>query len=252
MKKIVLSVFSVCLLTTVFAQGIGGGFKKLLGKDTTSKSSSILNKVLGGDGGKNLSGDEIVSGLKEALRVAADSSTKTLSQANGFFANQAIKILMPDEAKKAENTLRGMGMSSLVDKAILSMNRAAEDASGGVADIFWTSIKQMSVKDGLKILQGGDFAATEYLKSTTTAELTEKMRPVIEVSLNKVNATSYWKDVFTNYNRFSSNKVNPDLTAYVTGKALDGLFFQISLEEQKIRKDPAAQVTELLKKVFGK
>jgi hypothetical protein len=121
-----------------------------------------------------------------------------------------------------------------------------------VADIFWTSIKLMSVKDGLKILQGGNFAATEYLKTTTTTELTEKMRPVIDASLNKVNASSYWKDVFTNYNRFSREKVNPDLAAYVTGKALEGLFYNIGLEEQKIRKDPAAQVTDLLKKVFGK
>lgn len=252
MKKILLSVLSLCLLSAVYAQSIGGGFKKLIKKDTASKSSSILDRVMGGGTGKNLSSDDIVSGLKEALRVGTDSSTKILNKANGFFANEAIKIIMPEEAKKAEKTLRSVGMGSLVDKAILSMNRAAEDAAGGVADIFWTSIKQMTVKDGLKILQGGDFAATEYLKTTTSLELTEKMRPVIEGSLNKVNATSYWKDVFTSSNRFSKDKVNPDLAAYVTGKALEGLFFQIGLEEQKIRKDPAAQVTEILKKVFGK
>ncbi|MEO6404953.1 MAG: DUF4197 domain-containing protein [Ferruginibacter sp.] len=252
MKKILLSIFALSLIAVVSAQGIGGAFKKLIKKDSTSNQASILDKVLGGGGTKNLSSDEIVSGLKEALRVATDSSTKVLNKANGFFGNEAIKILMPDEAKKAEKTLRNLGMGSLVDKAILSMNRAAEDAAGGVANIFWTSIKQMTVKDGLQILRGGDFAATEYLKTTTTGELTEKMRPVIETSLNKVNATSYWKDVFTNYNRFSSDKVNPDLAAYVTGKALAGLFHNISLEEQKIRKDPAAQVTDILKKVFGK
>lgn len=251
MKKILLSSLALILLTSLYAQGIGGAFKKLMNKDSSSNQSSTLNKILG-SGGKNLSSDEIVSGLKEALRVATDSSTKVLNKADGFFANAAIKILMPEEAKKAERTLRSMGMSSLVDKAILSMNRAAEDAAGGVADIFWTSIRQMTVKDGLKILQGGDFAATEYLKTTTTNELTEKMRPVIDASLNKVNATNYWKDVFTNYNRFSRDKVNPDLAAYVTGKALEGLFYNIGLEEQKIRKDPAAQVTDLLKKVFGK
>ena len=142
-------------------------------------------------------------------------------------------------------------MGKLVDRAILSMNRAAEDATKGAATIFWNSIKQMSIKDGLQILKGGDFAATDYLKKTTTAELTEKFRPVIETSLAKVDATKYWKDVFTTYNRFSNSPVNTDLAAYVTGKALSGLFYNISLEEQKIRKDPAAQVTDILKKVFG-
>lgn len=132
-----------------------------------------------------------MSGLKEALRVAADSSSTILSKTDGYFSNAAIKILMPDEAKKAERTLRNMGMSSLVDKAILSMNRAAEDAAGGIGEIFWSAIKQMSVSDGIKILRGGDFAATEYLKLTTTGILTERMRPVIETSLSKVNATNY-------------------------------------------------------------
>jgi hypothetical protein len=143
-------------------------------------------------------------------------------------------------------------MGSMVDKAILSMNRAAEDAASGVGDIFWTAIKGMSIKDGLQILRGGDFAATDYLKSVTTSELTEKFRPVIEAALVKVDATKYWKDIFTNYNRFSKDEVNTDLTAYVTERALSGLFYNISLEEQKIRKDPAAQVTDILKKVFAK
>ena len=132
------------------------------------------------------------------------------------------------------------------------MNRAAEDAASGVSTIFWDAIKQMSVKDGLSILRGSDFAATEFLKKNTTASLTEKMRPVIQASLDKVNATQYWKDVFTAYNKFSRQQINTDLTAYVTGKAMDGIFYEIGLEEQKIRKDRKAQVTDLLKKVFGK
>jgi hypothetical protein len=161
---------------------------------------------------------------------------------------------MPEEAKKAEATLRKAGLGSLADKAILSMNRAAEDAAGGISTIFIDAIKQMTVTDGLKILQGGDFAATEYLKTTTTAKLTEKMRPVIDASLAKVNATSYWKDAFTAYNKlsFGRNQVNTDLSSYVTEKAMSGIFYSIGQEEQKIRKDPAAQVTSLLKKVFGK
>ena len=161
---------------------------------------------------------------------------------------------MPDEAKKAESTLRKLGMGSVADKAILSMNRAAEDAAGGIATVFISAIKQMTVTDGLKILKGGDFAATDYLKTTTTTTLTEKMRPIIETSLAKVNATGYWKDVFTTYNKlsFSKTTINTDLAAYVTERALTGIFITIGQEEQKIRKDPAAQVTSLLKKVFGK
>ena len=161
---------------------------------------------------------------------------------------------MPEEAKKVESTLRKAGLGSLADKAILSMNRAAEDAAGNIAPIFVDAVKQMTLTDGLKILQGGDFAATEYLKANTTAKLTEKMKPVIEASLNKVNATQYWKDLFTAYNKIplTKSQVNTDLTAYVTERAMSGIFYSIGQEEQKIRKDPAAQVTSLLRKVFGK
>ncbi len=211
----------------------------------------VLNKVSKNTSGSSLSNEDIISGLKEALRVGTDSSTKKLSKLDGFFGDAAIKILMPEEAKKMEKTLRSFGMGSLVDKAILSMNRAAEDAANGVGDIFWNAIKQMSIKDGLQILRGGDFAATDYLKSNTTKVLTEKFRPVIDASLTKVDATKYWKDVFTAYNKFSSSPVNTDLNAYVTEKALGGLFYNIGLQEQKIRKDPAAQVTDILKKVFS-
>ena len=159
---------------------------------------------------------------------------------------------MPDEAKKAEKTLRQFGMGSLVDKAVLSMNRAAEDAAGGITNIFLDAIKGMTLTDGLSILRGGDFAATDYLKKNTTLQLTEKMRPVIEKSLAKTDATKYWKDVFTAYNTFSKQTVNTDISAYVTEKSMAGIFYSIGEEEQKIRKDPAAQVTDLLKKVFAK
>lgn len=198
-----------------------------------------------------LSGSEIAAGLKEALRVGTDTATKQLSNVNGFFANAAIKVLMPPEAKKVENTLRDVGMGRVVDNAILSMNRAAEDAAQFAGPIFWNAIKKMSITDALGILRGGDFAATEYLKAHTTTELTNAFRPVVEKSLVKVDATKYWKDVFSVYNQFSSNPVNTDLTNYVTEKALSGIFHEIGLEEQKIRKDPVARVTDILKKVFA-
>ncbi len=238
MKKIV-TVLSIAFISiqSLSAQGVKGLFDKV--SKTVSPNSG------------NLSNDDIISGLKDALRVGTDSSSKRLSKLDGFFGDAAIKILMPEEAKKVERTLRNFGMGSMVDKAILSMNRAAEDAASGVGTIFWDAIKSMSIKDGLQILRGGDFAATDYLKSVTTKELTEKFRPVIEKALVKADATKYWKDVFTNYNRFSTSQVNTDLTVYVTERALSGLFYNISLEEQKIRKDPAAQVTDILKKVFG-
>ena len=215
--------------------------------------SGIEKKIAPGST-NGLSNDEIINGLKEALSIGTDSAAKRLHTTDGFFANAALKILMPEEAKKAEATLRKAGLGALVDKAILSMNRAAEDAAGGISSIFIDAVKQMTVTDGLKILQGGDFAATEYLKSTTTATLTKKMRPVIDASLAKVNATNYWKEVFTTHNKLSFGKtpVNTDLSSYVTEKSMSGIFYSIGLEEQKIRKNPAAQVTALLKKVFGK
>ena len=241
-------------LSTLQAQDIKGLFDKATKKDSTKKS--LFDQVTKGssksDTGKGLSNEDIISGLKEALRVGTDSSAKKLSKSDGFFGDVAIKILMPDEAKQVEQTLRNVGMGKLVDKAVLSMNRAAEDAASGVGNIFWNSIKNMTVTDGLQILQGGDFAATSYLQQSTTAELTEKFRSVIEASLVKTDATKYWKDVFSKYNMFSGKPVNTDLTAYVTEKALSGLFYNIRLQEQLIRKDPAAQVTGILKQVFGK
>ncbi|MBC7937422.1 MAG: DUF4197 domain-containing protein [Rhizobacter sp.] len=249
MKKFTIVTLSLLIIVAGQAQGILGKLNKAV-KGDSSKTGSILNKALGSKG-SSLSNDEIIRGLKEALTIGTDSSAKRLNKADGFFANAAIKILMPEEAKKAEKTLRSVGMGSLVDKAILSMNRAAEDAAGGISAIFWDAIKGMTLTDGLSILRGGDFAATDYLKKNTTTQLTEKMRPVIEASLAKVNATSYWKDVFTAYNKFSKTSVNTDLSAYVTERSMSGIFYSVGQEEQKIRKDPAAQVTGLLKKVFG-
>jgi len=216
----------------------------LTGCDT---ARSILNS--GGSG--NLSTGEVVQGLKEALRVGADSATFHLGLLDGFYGDDMIRILMPPEAKKVEKTLRDVGLGKTVDQAVVSMNRAAEDASKYVGDILVNSIKQMTIQDALGILKGGDFAATDYLKRTTTVQLTAAFKPVITHSLQFVNATKYWKDVFTTYNRFSNKPVDTDLTAYVTQKTLDGLFYHIGLEEQKIRKDPVARVTDILKRVFG-
>lgn len=196
--------------------------------------------------------DEVIKGLKEALSIGADSSVKKLSAADGFFKNAAIKILMPPEAVKVESSLRKVGAGKLVDDAIVTMNRAAESATADVKDIFFDAIKNMTINDGMKILKGDSIEATRYLKSSTTTQLTQKIRPIVEIALKKVNATKYWGDLFKEYNRFAVKKINPDLAGFVTEKTIEGLFFSIGEEEQKIRKEPAAQVTELLKKVFGK
>ena len=254
MKKTLLLIITAAFMQASQAQGILGKLGKAAKVDSSKTSGSLIDKIgkTTGKQGGSLSSEEIITGLKEALTVGTTNSAQLLNKTDGFFSNAAIKILMPEEAKKAESTLRKFGMGSLVDKAILSMNRAAEDAAGGMTDIFWNAIKGMTVTDGLAILRGGDFAATEYLKKNTTSQLTEKMRPVIEQSLAKTDATKYWKDVFSAYNKFNKEPVNTDIAAYVTERSMNGIFYSIAQEELKIRKDPAAQATDLLKKVFGK
>ncbi|MES2431778.1 MAG: DUF4197 domain-containing protein [Bacteroidota bacterium] len=252
MKKITFLLLSIIAISSANAQ-ILSKIKKAVTKDTTSNILTSAQKSISSGKTTGLSNEDIINGLKEALSIGTDSASKRLNKTDGFFANAALKILMPEEAKKVEKTLRSAGLGSLADKAILSMNRAAEDAAGGISAIFVDAIKQMTIADGLKILQGGDFAATEYLKVNATTKLVEKMRPIIEASLAKVNATNYWKDAFSAYNKLPFAKpVDTDLASYVTDKALAGIFYSIGQEEQKIRKDPAAQVTSLLKKVFGK
>lgn len=221
-------------------------FLFITGCETTQQ---VLNSMNTGSNG--LSSTEIAAGLKEALRMGAQNGTGRLASADGFFSNAAVKILMPEEAKKVESTLRNIGLGGLVDKAILSMNRAAEDAARSATPIFVDAIKTMTITDALGILKGGDYAATNYFKDKTTVPLTNAFRPVIEKALSKVDATKYWNDVFTAYNKFAANPVNTDLVSYVTEKSLAGIFYEVGQEENKIRKDPAARVTDLLKKVFG-
>ncbi|MDI3321799.1 DUF4197 domain-containing protein [Pinibacter soli] len=244
MKKLVLLTALSFSYNLIFAQtsGLNGLLKK------ASSTVSGTNNT----SGSSLSTDQIVQGLKEALNVGAQNSTSKLSAADGFFKDAAVKILMPEEAKKVESTLRSMGMGKLVDDAILSVNRAAEDASKTAAPIFLNAVKGMSVKDALGVLQGADTAATSYLRKTTNSDLTSSFKPVIEQSLQKTNATKYWSEVFSAYNKVSFKKVDPDLTNYVTTKALNGIFYYVGEEEKKIRTNPTAQITDILKQVFGR
>jgi hypothetical protein len=221
------------------------------------RKDSSSGNVLGGlsKGSSSLSTDEVVAGLKQALEKGTQNGTAKLSAADGFLKNAAIKILLPPEAQKAEQILRSAGLGKLADDAIASMNHAAEDASKSAAPIFVNAIKQMTIQDAWGILKGGDTSATHYLKTKTTDPLTAAFKPVIEKSLQKANATKYWTDLATAYNKISllgGNKLDTDLSSYVTGKALNGIFYEIGQQEKDIRENPAARTTDLLKKVFSK
>jgi hypothetical protein len=212
---------------------------------------SIL--LVNAQGIPGLGSGDIVAGLKQALSQGVQKSTAKLSAADGFFKDAAVKILFPPDAQKVENTLRKAGFGKQVDETILDINRAAEDAAKSAATIFINAISNMSVQDGVGILKGSDTAATAYLRKVTTIQLTAAFMPVIQNSLQKTGATQSWRSVFDTYNKIPfTKKVNSDLPAYATAKAMDGIFFYVAQEEINIRKNPAAQASDLLKKVFGK
>ncbi len=217
---------------------------------------NINNIISGATSGQNLgsglSNDKIVSGLKEALTRGTNNSTTIVSKLDGYYKNPKIKIPFPKEAKQMESTLKSMGMSKQVDEFVKTLNRAAEDAAKQAAPIFVNAIKKMTVNDGLKILRGGNTAATEFLKTSTSAALTAQFKPVVQSSLQKVQITKHWTPLVKSYNKVPMvKKMNPDLNAYVTQKAIEGLFTMIAEEEAKIRKDPVNTGSNLLNEVFG-
>jgi len=262
MKKIAFGLFLGTILAGSYnlsAQSLGSILGTILKESNTSNNKNgqpTTNKGNTGGNGlslSSLSNTDIVGALRQALEIGAQNAGSRLHAVNGFFGNSLIKVLLPPQVKNAETILRQFGFGSVVDKAILSMNRAAEDAAGKAAPIFIDAIKKMTITDGLNILKGGNGAATAFLKTATTAALTTAFRPVIQASLNKVGATAYWGDLTRIYNGLpiTRNKINEDLPGYVTERALNGLFVNIAQEENKIRTDPASRVTDLLGKVFG-
>ena len=199
-----------------------------------------------------LSEEDVAAGLKEALNIGIEFGVNQLSKPGGYLKDLEIKIPLPDEAKQVETKLRQLGQGELVDDAIESMNRAAEDAAIGAKELFVAAIKSMTLTDVMGILKGDNNAATAYLEKATRIALIAKFKPVIKKSLDKVGATKNWNLVFKNYNRLPMvKKINPDLEEYATDKAIDGLFIQIAKQELAIRQDPIARVSDLLKKVFG-
>ncbi|MFB3887013.1 MAG: DUF4197 domain-containing protein [Thermodesulfobacteriota bacterium] len=200
-----------------------------------------------------LSDVKIGSGLKEALKVGTENTVNLTGKMDGYFLNQAIKILMPEKLQTLEKGLRVVGYGPQVDEFVLSMNRSAERAAPHAKRIFWDAIGEMSFEDARKILTGHDTAATEYFKEKTTGQLTAAFQPVVEKSMNEVGVIRQYNDLLGRYKRipFVGSEAF-DINRYVVTKALDGLFYVLGEEERKIRTNPAARVTDLLKEVFAK
>jgi hypothetical protein len=200
----------------------------------------------------SLTNEEIANGLKEALTQGISKGADALSQVDGYFKNPKIKIPFPPDAQKMEKKLRDIGMGQDVDKFIETLNRGAEDAAKQAKPIFVDAIKKMTITDVMSILKGQPDAATQYLKKTTNTQLQAQFKPVIKASLDKVGATKHYKDLATEYDKIPFvKKVNPDLEAYTTDLAIQGLFYTIANEEKEIRSNPVARTTDLMKKVFG-
>lgn len=232
------------LLIIIFVQIFSFGSRAQFLQD----AMKIIDPGRGG-----LTEKDAVAGIKEALVKGTGESVALVSKINGFFLNPEIKIPFPENARTIESNLRAIGLGSKVDEVILTINRAAEDAAKSAQPIFVAAITGMNISDALQIVGGKNDAATQYLAKTTTPELKAKFSPIIKSSLEKVDATRIWAELITAYNQIPFiTKQNPDLTGYVTDKAINGLFTMIAKEELKIRQDPVARTTELLKKVFGK
>jgi hypothetical protein len=220
-----------------------GSYAQLLKDDI-----KIIDPGIGG-----VTEKDAADGIREALVKGTGESVALVSKTDGYFLNPEIKIPFPESEKTIESKLRAIGLGSKVDEMIKTMNRAAEDAAKSAEPIFVSAIRGMNISDALQIINGKNDAATQYLARTTTPGLKSKFSPVIKSSLDKVDATRLWAEIINAYNQLPFvAKKNPDLTAYVTDKAISGLFTMIAKEELKIRQDPAARTSELLKKVFGR
>ncbi len=224
----------------------------------TSPVSAQLDKIFKGLSSTEsqqgeLSDKKIGSGLKEALKVGTENTVNLTGKTDGYFMNQAIKILMPEKLQTLEKGLRMVGYGPQIDEFVLSMNRAAEQAAPYAKQIFWDAIGEMTFEDAREILAGNDNAATQYFKGKTTDKLTVAFQPVVEKSMNEVGVTRQYNELVGRYQTIPFAKSETfDINHYVVTKALDGLFLVLGEEEHKIRTNPASRVTGLLKEVFGR
>jgi hypothetical protein len=248
MKKIMIGIIAVALLASAAAAtNLLDRVKDLTGRK--DKESSAGAPAQGG----SLDKETVAAGLKEALSVGSQNAVKIVSQADGYFKNPAIKIPLPEKVRKAERPLRKIGLGKQVDEFIVTMNRAAEKAAPAAKDIFIGAVKEMTIQDAVGILRGGDTAATEYMRSKTHDRLYAAFKPSVSKAVMDVGVTKSYQQLVGKAKKSRLIKDESlDLDHHVTSKALDGLFYMVAQEEKKIRKDPVAQVTDLLKKVFKK
>ena len=213
-----------------------------------SELQQVINQLPNGV----VTNDQIAGGLKEALNNGITNQVTKLAVEDGFFKNELTRILLPEELQKVDNVLRSVGLSKLADEGLKVLNRAAEDAVGEAIPIFVDAIKGMSFTDAKNILLGEKNAATQYLQTATSEALYQKFNPIIANSFQKVGADKIWTDLITKYNALPlTNDVNPDLTDYVTGEALKGVFIMVEVEEKEIREKVSSRTSDLLKKVFA-
>ncbi len=213
-------------------------------------NTQTLDNIFRDDGA--LDESTVAAGLKEALRVGTERSTESTSKLDGFYKNALIRIALPEEYAGVAKTLNSIGMGSYVDDFERSMNRAAERASGEAIDVFWSAITEMTISDAFGILNGGETAATDYFRRTTTASLTARFQPIVTAKMEEVGVYNFYNDLVAKYNKLPIDKPEAvDIDDYVTARTINGIFTVLEGEERRIREDPAARTTALLRKVFG-
>ena len=257
-KKIMIALCSLAIMGAK-AQSASDLWNKA--KDEAKKEEKKVEQEVKKDvetvkGGSNEvkapSNEEIIEGLKEALNTGTNKTVASVAKADGYLKNTRLFIPFPPEAIDMRNKLVKLGLEKKVNEFETSLNRAAEKAAEGAATVFLGSIKKMTVSDGMAILKGADTAATHYLKQTTTAELYSQYKPIVKDAIAKVKVTQQWDPLVKKYNKIPGvKKQNPDLEDYVTKRAMAGLFLLVADEEAKIRKDPMARASDILKKIFG-
>ena len=214
--------------------------------------SKVVQTPVATNASNPLSNDEVIAGLKEALSIGIKNSVNLTSATDGFLKNTEITLPFPPDAIKVKEKAMALGLSGQVEKFETTLNRAAEAATKEAIPIFIDAIKNMTVQDGFAILKGGNGSASQFLKNQTSAKLVSAFAPKVKEATSKVKLTEYWNPIITKYNALTlGNKLDPDLDAYITQKAIDGLFIMVAKEEDKIRLDPAARVSDILIKVFG-
>jgi len=214
--------------------------------------SKVVQTPVATNASNPLSNEEVIAGLKEALSIGIKNSVNLTSATDGFLKNTEIMLPFPPDAIKVKEKAIALGLSGQVEKFETTLNRAAEEATKEAIPIFIDAIKNMTVQDGFAILKGGNGAASQFLKNQTSAKLVSAFAPKVKEATSKVKLTEYWNPIITKYNALTlGNKIDPDLDAYITQKAIDGLFIMVAKEEDKIRLDPAARVSDILIKVFG-